>query len=185
MRELFLLIIIWIAWSHCDYVVKIPRRYHGQDWTNIFWWSHLRYILSPYAGILIWISSIIKWYNWCCNMKCDPQFGELMHCFNTKWLIDAYYMQGEPEMVWYREKREFNCFDHWRWTLYEELVQKTYQQGIWWRQGFILFQPGKHTIHTLNNVPFIWTLFIWTALSSDFDEGFTNCAHVLISNNKV
>ena len=39
--------------------------------------------------------------------------------------------------------------------------------------------------YTLNNVPFIWTLFIWTALSSDFDEGFTNCAHVLISNNKV
>ena len=39
--------------------------------------------------------------------------------------------------------------------------------------------------YTLNNVPFIWTLFIWTAFSSDFDEGFTNCAHVLISNNKV
>ena len=37
----------------------------------------------------------------------------------------------------------------------------------------------------LKNIPFIWTLFIWTAFSSDFDEGFTNCAHVLISNNKV
>ena len=39
--------------------------------------------------------------------------------------------------------------------------------------------------YKLNNVPLIWTLFIWTALSSDFDEGFTNCAHVFTSNNKV
>ena len=37
----------------------------------------------------------------------------------------------------------------------------------------------------LKNILFIWTLFIWTAFSSDFDEGFTNCAHVFTSNNKV
>ena len=162
--------IIWIAWSHCDYVVKIPRRYHGQDWTNIFWWSHLRYILSPYAGILIWISSIIKWYNWCCNMKCDPQFGQLMHCFiliQNNWLM---LIICRVSQRWCdTERRESSTIliidvEHCTRSLYKKLINKGFGDDKDSYSFSLVNIQNK-----LKNILLIWTLFIWTAFSSDFD----------------